>query len=290
MSAITVPTLKSPRSRARVSPFTHLGSYRDVKGAREILSFALCDDSVLVIDTPSGGLPGALLLAHLTPDEPAENPSVLCGIYLADKEKGHCRPLTPQDLKTNTDSHRASAVRVQWREVLTDAEGRRYRLSHIKGRTTVPELYWTSCSPEDPERLEPVALRDVVAALEAYEPARAMTVAALADTEAEEVSTAKLRASLTRVIESPILLNRGLREAVQRAASHGTTLSEIAQRCGRTKTDQKGNISGETSWLERRIGLRPESSCREPKRWVHSEVLALIARDGLGIAPCEVEL
>ena len=48
--------------------------------------------------------------------------------------------------------------------------------------------------------------------------------------------------------------------------------------------------SGETSWLARRIGQTPEAGQDQPTPWVHSDVLALIARDGLAMSPNEVEL
>lgn len=68
------------------------------------------------------------------------------------------------------------------------------------------------------------------------------------------------------------------------------TLSEIALRCGRIKRDRRGNISGETSWLACRIGQLPEGGQQKPGPWIHSDVLALIARDGLCVSPHEVEL
>ena len=49
-------------------------------------------------------------------------------------------------------------------------------------------------------------------------------------------------------------------------------------------------MSGETSWLGRRIGVLAEAGASAPTPWVSSEVLALIARRGLNVAPCEVEL
>jgi len=67
-------------------------------------------------------------------------------------------------------------------------------------------------------------------------------------------------------------------------------MSEIAIRCGRVKRDRQGNESGETSWLARRLGLLPEGGQRIPTPWVHSDVLGLIARRGLGLSPREVEL
>ncbi len=94
-----------------------------------------------------------------------------------------------------------------------------------------------------------------------------------------------------RLAGSPIVLNRGLREAVQRELRLGVlSMSEIALRCGRAKRDRRGNSSGETSWLARRIGQKPEGAEQRPCPWIHSDVLALIARDGLSISPNEVEL
>jgi hypothetical protein len=100
-----------------------------------------------------------------------------------------------------------------------------------------------------------------------------------------------LRGELLRVQDSPIVLNRGLREAVLGVVERqGLSMSEVAIRCGRVKRDAAGNESGETSWLARRLGLLPEGGRKTPTPWIHSDVLALIARDGLGISPREVEL
>lgn len=66
-------------------------------------------------------------------------------------------------------------------------------------------------------------------------------------------------------------------------------MSEIAIRCGRVKHTPSGE-SGETTWLGRRIGLKPDSVSGRVTPWVHTDVLALIARDGLGIAPADVEM
>jgi hypothetical protein len=66
--------------------------------------------------------------------------------------------------------------------------------------------------------------------------------------------------------------------------------SEIALRRGRVKRDARGNISGETSWLARHIGQMPEGGEDRPCPWIHTDVLARIARDGLCISPHEVEL
>jgi hypothetical protein len=107
----------------------------------------------------------------------------------------------------------------------------------------------------------------------------------------QAISVTVLRAELKRVLASPIVLNRALREAVLECLERGdASMSEIATRCGRVKFDANGNESGETSWLGRRLGLLPEGGKSSPTPWIHSDVLALIARSGLGIPPREVEL
>ena len=127
--------------------------------------------------------------------------------------------------------------------------------------------------------------------LETYEPVISLSERAIAAHQADpDVSVAALAGELRRLSESPIVLNRGLREAVQAAVQNGTSMSEVAIRCGRVKRDSRGTESGETSWLARRIGMLPGAGESEPTPWVHTDVLALIAREGLGVAPREVEL
>jgi hypothetical protein len=157
---------------------------------------------------------------------------------------------------------------------------------------SIPELRWCrSDSIESAQACDPVSVREAVGALQAYAPICDTTHDAVCRGRGDEsVSTAMLRAELVRVRESPIVLNRGLREAVSKAIEdQALSLSEIAMRCGRVKRDAAGNVSGETSWLARRLGLMPEGGRDTPTPWVHSEVLALIARDGLGVSPREVE-
>ena len=128
------------------------------------------------------------------------------------------------------------------------------------------------------------------ASFEAYEPARTLTREALARF-GECVSTRRLREEEQRLADSAIVLNRGLREAVQRELRFGTvTMSDIALRCGRFRSDPPGSSAGEASWVARRIGEMPEGGEEKPCPWVHTDVLALIARDGLGVCPREVEL
>ena len=135
-------------------------------------------------------------------------------------------------------------------------------------------------------------MREAIASLESYGPIIALSARAL-DLYGREgnVSVTVLRAELRRMQESPIVLNRALRAAVLDAVKRrDSSMSEIAMRCGRIKHDAAGNESGETSWLARRIGLLAEGGRKTKTPWIHSEVLATIARDGLGVSPREVEV
>jgi len=176
---------------------------------------------------------------------------------------------------------------------LLDTDGHLYSIREVANDESFPTLRWTrSCQPGQQEPFDHVTLRDVIARLSDYEPARTITSAALAvHHDSRRLSTHRLRGELERVSTSPIVLNRGLREAVQRKVTRGDlSMSQIAMRCGRIKQDRRGNRSGETSWLARRIGQLREGGKAGPSPWVHTDVLALIVRDGLGASPREVEL
>jgi hypothetical protein len=229
----------------------------------------------------------ARLLARLAADEPRENAQILCALYLADDSRGRCRPVTGADFDVAPTPEAPDVCR---EHQLRDANGTVCRIQAVALDGRFPELRWTRSIL--PERSETVRMREVVARFEDYEPARTITANALAahDTDCT-LSTSCLTAELMRLTESPIVLNRRLREAVQARLARGDlTMSEIAIRCGRCKRDRRGNVSGETSWLARRIGQAPEAGRDHPTPWVHSDVLALIARDGLGLSPREVEV
>lgn len=253
---------------------------------REIFAFPAASGSRLVVDRLAGGLGDSRLLAHLAADEPAENAELVCRLYLADRNRG-CRRLSSLDLKVapQEDSEpEAAAGGVD----LRDAGGNLYRIC-------VPDdgrrrLRWTRRRPgQAPERGEEVSLREVVGALEDYEPARSITRHAVAASR-PGISSYALRHELENLRRSPMVLNRRLREAVIDAIEHRElSMSEIAIRCRRVKRRDSG-LAGETSWLARRVGLRPDSTSSRPTPWVHADVLALIARDGLGITPAEVEM
>jgi hypothetical protein len=277
-----------------------LGRYTDATGrVREVIGGRRADDCVLVMDRDALTLGDRRLVAHLAADEPAENAALVCAHYLRDAHRGRCRRVTAEDLIGEPLPEKEEEPRRYVRE--TDLMGRRagaegdvvYRLEPARTDSAALELRWR----RHPRRGGPAApmtvcLREVIGALETYEPVRGLTRRALARYRDDaNVSTAVLRGELGRLYESPIVLNRKLRQTVLAAIErHGLSLSEIAIRCGRIKRDSKGNVSGETSWLARRVGILPESGSRVPTPWVHSDVLALIARNGLGISPREVEL
>jgi hypothetical protein len=255
--------------------------------------------SVLVVDRDAHTRGDRRLVAHLAADEPAENAELVCRRYIQDAqgERYRCRPVTAHDARTvpfaDEDSEPYDGAHVSEAEPL-DRRGQRYRLELLDTGMSIPELRWRRHPPRPPSGDPPqvVSLREAVACLESYEPFRALTRRALSHQRLEaDVSTTVLRAELARVQNSPIVLNRGLREAALACiARQQLSMSEIAIRCGRVKRDRRGNESGETSWLARRLGLLPEAGQSVPTPWIHSDVLALIARRGLGISPREVEL
>jgi len=258
-------------------------------GLRELVLLDGADGSRLLVDRRETDGTDARLLAHLASDEPDANARLVCSEFLADAWRG-ARRLRATDFGERPDGDvDASQLGAFCPVVLTDAAGRRYFL-HSSGMPA--ELRWH----REPRRRggvpRCVSARDVVGALESYEPVCALTRAAVARFRRDrQVSVSTLSVELRRIESSPIVLNRRLREAVLDAVrERGTSFSAIAMACGRVKQDRRGNGSGETSWLARRVGLLPSTPGVGPNPWVHSDTLALIARDGLGLAPREVEL
>jgi hypothetical protein len=293
------PALARKRDTARHS--RTLGRYTDLDGrAREIVARPGAGGSVLVLEQGALGRGERRLLAHLAPDEPSGNSAVVCRRFLsqARRERCRCRPLAPEDLSaipfaSEVEIEPSAADDCAPPDVpQLDGFGRAFRLECFPTGMSIPELRWGCRESEGAQECLPVSLRDAIASLESYEPVRTLTARALAFHEhASEVSITVLRAELRRVRESPIVLNRGLRKTVLDAVEHrGQSMSEIAMRCGRIKRDAAGNESGETSWLARRLGLLPEGGRKRVTPWIHSDVLALIARDGLGASPREVEV
>ncbi len=254
--------------------------FTDADGrAREVL--ALADEGsgrVTVFDRSADGDQGRRLIGVLAAEEPRSNAALLAELFVADAA---IRSLRCADFDGSAPRSRPDRCAADAPRALRDGDGRVWRLTRVAGATRLPEMRWR----DDASAV--VSVRDVVAAMQSYAPVCDATEAALA---LSGVSTAVLRAELERVRESPILLNRCLRERV--AAEVGaarSSMGEIAARCGRTKRDGAGTRSGDTSWLARRVGLLAETRRARPTPWVHTEVLALIARTGLGVSPREVE-
>ena len=278
---------------------------------REVLALPGHGGSVLVVDRDAAAWGDRRLVAHLAADEPLENAHLVCCDYLRDPRPRRCRPLAPEDLRTAPFSD-GRELRQERGELdppsapqtveLRDRHGCRHRLEPLAAGLSIPELRWcvrdggaerAYGAGQPASAPQPESVRDAVACMDGYEPVRALTVTALErHRDDATVSVTVLRCELERLDASRIVLNRELRRAVLHALrTQGLSLSEIAFRCGRVKRDSKGRCSGETSWLSRRVGIAPESGGDgEPTPWIHSEVLALIARDGLGISPREVEL
>lgn len=296
MSILTAPDPQV--AQPSEPPRRRLGVYADPESgeARELATVRGAGGSTLLIDRLAWTYADARLIAHLAADEPPENAHIICEMYLADKTRGRCRRVTPQDLELylpipSTPTSRAALPPSD--TPLLAATGDSYRIRAVSDGDHAPALRWTGTRHDSPEDdFAVLTLRDVVGALEDYEPARALTITALADPDGRNCSSVcALRAELRRLDDSSIRLNRRLREAVQRSVARGeVTLSQIALRCGRLKRDRRGNVSGETSWLMRRIGVLPEGGEATPTPWIHSDTLALIAREGLGAYPNEIEL
>lgn len=267
-----------------------LGTYLDAAGrVRELVAVGAAAGSVLVVDRDGITLGDRRLVAHLAADEPTGNALALCEQYIADPTRGRCRPVAATDLEAEPPAYEPDLPSGS-APTLVDDKGRSYGLEAIPSSRAVPDLRWVAREPCG--RWALLSVRDVIARLESYEPARALTRVAVARHGHERrLSVSVLKAELERVDSSPIVLNRRLREAVLRTIrTQEVSASEIAVRCGRVKRDARGNISGETSWLARRVGLVPEGGAEVPTPWIHSDVLALIARRGLGLSPRDVEL
>lgn len=308
----------SPASRThhrgeRIVAGSPLARYADAGGrARELFALPGHGGSVLVLDRDAATLCDRRLVAHLAADEPRENAEIVCRHYLEDVSGRWCRRVRREDLEiapfAQSEAHTQSEMGAMGemygqRPCVVDPRGNAYRLGLLPGERSIAQLRWCKASAYaggarseagglEPTGWEQASLREVIAALESYEPVRTLTERAIALHRTDpSVSLTRLNSEFERLCASPVVLNRGLREAVLVAIDRrGTSMSEIALRCGIVKRDRRGKISGETSWLARRIGIMPEGGEREITPWIHSEVLAAIARRGLGVSPREVEL
>jgi hypothetical protein len=274
-----------------------LARYRDELGrARELLVLSGYDGSVLVLDRDAATLCDRRLVAHLAADEPLENAEIVCNHYLQDTRGRWCRRMRPEDLRSPPLACEADRARHDLNSqdgFVAGPDGKAYRLSPVQGERCIPEMRWCLDAVENNDlHWKQTSLREVIGAVESYEPMRMLTEQAIAlHNKDRRVSVTRLRSELERLDGSPVVLNRRLREAVLDAVDRdGTSMSEIALRCGVFKRDRRGKLSGETSWLARRIGIMPEGGEKAITPWIHSEVLGSIARKGLRVSPREVEL
>jgi hypothetical protein len=263
-------------------------------GRRELIARSGAEGSVLVIDRDAVSARDERLVAHLDADESPNNARMVCRQYIDHARSGEyrVRGVTEDDTERAPFPDDASGSFVPDGGELRPIRGScSFQLGLVRGGLSIPELRWRRIGSAG-ARSQVVSLRDAVAALQSYEPACRLTRSALrSHAGSKTVSSTVVRQEHARLCASPIVLNRRLREVVLATVERGEpTMSAIAVRCGRVKRDRRGNISGETSWLARRIGLLPEGGALEPTPWVHTDVLALIARVGLGIDPREVEL
>jgi hypothetical protein len=264
---------------------------------RELIVRPGAHGSLLVLDRDPTTLCDRRLVAHLPADEPRENAVLVCRMYMEEGGAHSCRSLAPEDLVCaplpSLEEQGMEAESLQHIDEPLEHEGLLYRIRpHPDNDDDVPQLRWSQRAAADMGPWTAITLRDVLGALESYEPMRTLTLRALAPHACDRgASCSVLRRELARLEQSAFVLNRALREAVLDAVERrGVSMSEIALRCGMVKRDKRGQIAGDTTWLARRVGLAPEGGKQRPTRWVHSDVLGLIARRGLGLSPREVEL
>ncbi|HEX5308613.1 MAG TPA: hypothetical protein VFW38_05980 [Solirubrobacteraceae bacterium] len=289
------PRQRKPRrgDRCAHSRPALLGAYFDACGrGRELVALTGRAGSVLVIDRDAATLRDRLLLAHLSADEPAVNVELVCRDYLSRGERPRPRRLLAEDLLAATVEEARELSDAAGEAPVIDLNGQPNRLCRMQGADVRPELRWSRPQRSQASQLEPVSLRELVGTLESYEPMRSVTAAAIRSHRHDRtVSVRHLQGEYRRLCTSPVVLNRALREAVLRATASGElTMSEIALRCGIVKRDRRGGHGGETSWLARRVGLMAEGGATHITPWIHSDVLALIAREGLRMSPHEVEV
>jgi hypothetical protein len=268
----------APPVQASRSTVTSLGGYAQADLWREIVAFGRDDRTTLVVDRIAETHEDPRLLGELFPEETLKSARQLAREYLTrPPAQRRCCPYTaaPQQ-----------AARRRLPRRLVDAEGNVYRIQRVlRADDWGADLRWVRVASGAREP-EPLTLREVLAALEDYEPALAMSEHAIA--AHPNRGLARLRRELASARNSPTVLNRRLREAVQAEVARGTSLAEIAKRCGHLTRTATGAHIGDTAWLARRVGLANEHN-GTPQRWIEPQVLAQIAH-ALSLAPAEVEL
>src|SRR6202035_3164195 len=163
-----------------------LAGYVDTDGrARELLALPGHGGSILLLDRDAATLCDRRLVAHLAADEPPDNAAVVCRHYLDDSNGRWCRRVRPEDLQVAPFASLERRARDNLdppQAPLEDRHGHVYRLAPPLGEssTSTTKLRWYSgTSDSEDVHWEQVKLRDVVAALESYEPVRTLTEQAL---------------------------------------------------------------------------------------------------------------
>ncbi len=214
-----------------------LGTFTDERGReREVVCRAGAGGSRLIIDRLAGEQSDERLIAHLSLDEPPANAQLVADLYLADPRGRRCRSVTGDDLTSVPAEGDELELPECENNSLIDERGREYRLVRVSLGLSIPEVRWQRRPPEGEEQL--VTVRDAIGSLERYEPVRTLTARALGEHGPDPtISTTALRAEMRRVALSPIVLNRGLREAALAAVARGATLQRDRDplRAGQTR-------------------------------------------------------
>ena len=134
------------REAAAMSTGEILASYVRRDGReRQVVARRGAEGSVLVVDRDAITLGDRRLVAHLAPDEPAENADIVCAHYIADLEGHWCRRVSSEDLREVPVHGAAATIAVAGdagsvvgesdvRRELSDARGDTYRLEDRPNR------------------------------------------------------------------------------------------------------------------------------------------------------------
>lgn len=277
---IAMPRSPTEDDRAQPPPphpqVSSLASYHDETGrARELVILAGAGRRV-VIDRDATSRSDARLLGELAQEEEDENARLLVAEYLG---------RSPHDRRCAAYVDTPGGPPNALSGVLHDPEGNAYWIQCVHGPRGGADLRWMRRLPADGDPA-PVTLRTVIGALEAYEPATSMTVEVISAHPG--ISGSVLRRQIATVRDSHLVLNRGLRDAVVAALDDGTALAQIAESCGHTRPTARGGTAGDSAWLARRVGLKPDGQ-EAPYRWIDERVLCEIA-EGLGLRADDVLL
>src|ERR1019366_5238278 len=211
MSTVTAPHPPTSHQPGRNTDAhrvpSRLGRYTDHRSGatREIVSLPGTAGSRLVIDRDAVTLGDGRLVAHLAADEPAENDRIVAEVYLADDTRGNCRLVSAEDLELTpfASSSPGTDSKASPDTPLVDSDGVVYRIREISEDGSFPELRWTRSSGTSSQERIAVTLREVVAHLEDYEPARTITSTALAvHHDNRSLSTCRLQGELERMTTS----------------------------------------------------------------------------------------